>query len=294
MKNLWKAVPLVLTGSIVGVACSPSSGNSGATGGAVAAMGGTLVVAGGAPGVGGTPTSGGALITAGGAPVTAGGAPATTGGDAGTTGGDTGAGGAAAGVTCMGTSGDITTNYVDNGTICGYAYTAAWDTATVTPEEFDDTATSLCVTGSVPAEVPAVDDVAGVYPGLAIGFGVKEKGTTKETWIVAGTSITINAVIEGVNATDDGAIRFMFEPTTAPPATDEGSSIDVGYAYWLPAGTTFPVTVPFTDFTSLPWSGAGTAVTGKEVAKFAVQIGGREAGAQTITNFCLSSVTVNP
>lgn len=196
----------------------------------------------------------------------------------------------------MGTSGAIASNYVDNGTICGYAYTAAWDTATVTPEEYDDTATTLCATGSVPAEVPADAEggVTGVYPGLAIGFGVKEKNTTKETWIVTGTSITVDATIEGVNTTDDGAIRFMFEPTEAPPDTIDGASKDVGYAYWLPAGTTFPVTVPFTDFVSLPWSAAGTAVTGKEVVKFAVQIGGRETGPQTITNFCLNSVTVNP
>jgi hypothetical protein len=296
MKNSTKLVPLAICGTLISLACSPSSpvplpatGGTLSSGGTVSTGGTTLATGGLSVSTGGTVSSGGATSTGG--AVSSGGTETATGGAA------TASGGASA-ASCMGTSGAITSTYVDNGTICGYAFPAAWGGASTVPaEEFASGSTELCVTGSIPAEVAAAEAtggmpaVEGVYPGLSIGFGVQEIGSTKGTWTVAGTSITIDAVAEGANMTDAGALRVMFRPTEAP--ADAGASKDVGYAYWLPAGTTFPVTVEFSKFMSLPWSADGSSVVGKTVDQFSLQIGGRTTGAQTITNFCLKSVTVN-
>jgi hypothetical protein len=272
--------------AIAFAACAAPINNSddGGSGG-FAAVGGTGGGASGGAASGGTVGAGGGLNTGGGF-ITTGGAVGAGGsvGAGGTVGagGAVGAGGSAATVTCAGTAWSVTNGYVDNGTWCGYGFTASWDDAVVMPAMFGAGDNELCVTGSIPAEDPAA--TPPLYPGLMIGFDVKSDGTTDGTWPATGTGITVNYTATGT-ATDAGTIRVMVKTKTSP--TD-------GYSYWAPMGSSSgALTVKWSDLTDAPWEPASATKTmsaNEEVVQIGIQAGGRESGAQPSMTLCLDGV----
>ena len=224
--------------------------------------------------------TGGATSATGGATAATGGATTATGGATAATGGTTGS----TDVECSGSGWSVSNGYVDNGTWCGYAFTADWGTASVTPDEFgSETGDELCASGSIPAE----DPVEEVYPGFMIGFAVKSDGDVDQTWSASGTSgVSFDIVVAGASA-EAGAIRIMVKTTDGPSD---------GYSYWLPAGTgSGTISADWSDLTDMPWDpGAGEAMSASdEVEQVGVQIGGREDGPQTISNFCITGASVN-
>jgi len=250
---------------------SPDGGGS--TGGAVSSSGGAIGSSGGAVGVGGVaPGVGGVAPGVGGAGPGVGGTAPGVGGTAPGVGGTAPGSGGASTLACTGAA--TASGYMDNGTLCGYAWTATnMEGETIDPPCgtagpcFD---TMICADATIPANADPV------YTGVMIGWNVAQANgaTATQTWNATGAGITVNFV--------------------APAATGETRVIiqSGGTDYCAPMAAS-GVALTWSDFTVSCWEAGGTAFTaGSPITAIAVQINGA-ATAQTVSGFCLNGVTVN-
>ncbi len=232
---------------------------------------------------GATMGSGGGVGTGGVVQASSGGAPAGSGGSLGSGGALTGSGGAlagsggavAAGVTCTSAAGFVANNgYGDNGSMCGFAWTTAWDTATITPPCgtagpcFEDQGAELCGTGDVPASADPL------YPGMMIGWNAAQgpEGGAIGTWTATGTGLTPTFTTTGT-----GQVRVVIQ---------SGAS---DYC----ANATSGSPIPWSGFTIGCWEAGGAAFSaGMPVTAVAVQLNSTET-AQTGVSLCLDGITVN-
>jgi len=229
-------------------------------GGAVVGAGGAVVGAGGAL-VG----AGGALVGAGGAVVGAGGAVV-------------GAGGAvSSGPGCSAAAFTVSNkNYADNGTFCGYAWTATnKEGETIDPPCGTGEA---CFDGELCAEVtiPANDTEGGVYTGVMIGWSIAQSASgTEGTFKDGFTSIKPTFTKTGLT----GEVRVLVQSSNKD---------------YCVAAATSGTALSFDDFTEGCWEGGDMnplpATT--PLKAIAIQVNGA-ATAQTGT-LCLTGLTVTP
>lgn len=269
----WSLGTVALFGVIA--ACSPTisdpgvDGSGGSGNATQQGSGGTTLPqgSGGAP----SPGSGGAPVVpgAGGAPVVpgAGGAPVVP-----------GAGGSAVdtGPICGDPAATmIAGGYINNGTICGFAWTATnGEGETIEPPcgtngacFTDDT---ICASGTIPAN----DAAANSYTGIMIGINAQQKSdnSVESTWTASG-SVGLTWTAGGAT----GEARILIQTA--------------GGDYCVPnakSGTAYPITM----FVKECWEGgdqtpALTAATA--VKAIALQINGADT-AQTFTNLCITDI----
>jgi hypothetical protein len=185
-------------------------------------------------------------------------------------------------VTCTGAP--TLDGYMDNGTMCGYAWTAQNKTAagaeiagqTIEPPCGTGgvcfTGSTICATGSIPAN----DAASEIYSGIMIGWNVAQASgaTTSSTYAATGTGITVNYTATGAT----GQVRVILKAGSAE--------------YCAPA--TSGVAIPWSSFKTECWGTTGTALpSGAAISQLMVQINGSDTAAQTVTNFCIDSVTNN-
>lgn len=189
---------------------------------------------------------------------------------------NTGAGGTVAGpANCTGTTFSPVEGFADNGTLCGYAWTATnGQGETIDPPCGTAgpcfTGSTLCATASIPANADPV------YTGVMIGWNVgQESGAASAgTWTATGTGLTVNYTATGAT----GEVRIIIQSG--------------GSDYCAPMASSGQM-IPWSGFTQSCWQAGGAAFTaGSPVTAVAVQINGADM-AQTVSNFCLDSVTVN-
>ena len=253
---------------LVWLGCSSASVTPGGTGGATGNSGGAVGNSGGATG-----NSGGAAPGSGGvAPGSGGAAPGSGGAAPGSGGAAPGSGGGSTTIECTGAA--TASGYMDNGTLCGYAWTASnMEGETITPPCgsagpcFEDT---LCADATIP---PNADPV---YTGVMIGWNVAQASgaSTTQTWTSSGAGITVNFA--------------------APAATGEVRVIiqSGGTDYCAPMVTS-GTALTWSDFATECWGTTGTPFTvGSPITAIAVQINGSDA-EQTVSGFCLNSVAMN-
>lgn len=185
-------------------------------------------------------------------------------------------------IMCAGTAWGVDNGYVDNGTWCGYGYTAAWDGAMVMPATFEGL-TELCASGATNGM-----EADPSYPGLEVGFGVKQHMTeagNESSWPISSTGITIDFTATG--ATGDGAVVIKL----GIPGTTASS-----YAVRLTAAqaSSGSVTLTWSEFNTAPWDGSGMSpAAGTEISQIAVQVRATAEAAQTVSSLCINSVTLN-
>jgi len=241
-------------------------GQSAATGGA----GQTDVF----PGSGGAP-----LAETGGSAAASGGAanPGVGGSNIGTGGTNAGTGGGSNNlpVNCSGSGFTPVNGYVDNGTLCGFAWTATNGEGEVIDPPCGSSncfvGSTLCTSGTIPAEVADVS-----YPGVMLGWSVAQsKEGGKETWTASGAGITVDFTTGGAT----GQARVMVQ------------SGGIDYCAVAKSGTA----IPWSQFAVGCWEGGPNSpafTAGKEVDAIVVQLNSAPA-LQTFTDFCLTSVTNN-
>jgi len=246
------------------------TGGAGNTGGAVGNTGGVVGNTGGvATGSGGVATGSGGVATGSGGVATGSGGVAT-----GSGGVATGTGGGSTTVECTGAA--TMDGYLDNGQMCGYAWTATNDQGeTITPPCGDDTCfmgATVCATANLPANVPADE----VYTGVMIGWNVAQASgsSTNSTWTSSGTGLTPTFTITGAT----GVVRLLVKSG----GTDYCSEATSGVA------------IPWGSFKTECWGTTGTALAvGAPVTAVMLQVNGDDAAAQPAVEMCLTSVTVN-
>jgi hypothetical protein len=140
---------------------------------------------------------------------------------------------------------------------------------------FEDGGTSLCATGSIPANDPDALDADGepapIYTGVMIGINAADEG---DTWTSTGSGITVTFDTGGATAGDVRVLVKVGETDYCSPATS-GAALSWG------------------DFTVGCWEPGGAALPASAAIKsFMVQINGAET-AQTFTDFCVSDIVVN-
>lgn len=261
----WSVIALGAIG--IGSACSPavsgddptlnsSSGGQGqvdtGSGGLVFGMpsGGSVGAASG----GATSSSGGAVGTSSGGAVSV-----SSGGAAGTT------------VECKATAFGITGGYVDNGTICGYGWTATnGTTETIDPPCGSGAcfmADDLCTSGTL----TATDTTAMTYTGVMIGINAKADAKGKSTWSAAG-SIAVSWTAGGLT----GEARVMLQ---------------VGTTDYCIANAVSGMSYPISSFKTECWGATGTALAaGAAVDSIVVQYNGIDV-PEDFTDFCITGVT---
>ena len=251
---------------------------------------GSMNGTGGAPGVGGSVGTGGGVGSGGVATGTGGVATGTGGVATGTGGVATGTGGVATGTggsTAAACTGEpSTTSYMDNGTLCGFAWTAMnkAGTAEIPGQSIDPACTmsdgSDCFTGGVicaTAEIPANDAATEAYSGVMIGWNVAQarSGGAEGNWTSSGTGVTVTYTATG----GTGEVRVILQ------------SAGTDYCAIATSGTP----IPFSSFVKECWDGgAGTPTftVGSPVKALLLQLNGTDAAAQSVTSFCLDSVTM--
>ncbi len=260
----------------------------GGSGGAPAATGGGLG-SGGAPGSGGVPLgSGGAPLGSGGVHTGSGGVHLGSGGvPAGSGGVPAGSGGGGSTTVMCTTGGAETLNgYIDNGTMCGYAWTGMNKNAgaAIPGQSIDPpcgTATgAVCFTGATvcaTAEIPANDPPA--YSGVMIGWNVSQANgsDTAGTWNATGTGITVTFNDGGAT----GVVRVLVQSAGTDYCADAAAS---------------PATFTWAQFKKECYNATPGAAfaAGSPVTAIAVQVNGSDTAAQSLTDFCLTSVALNP
>jgi len=257
-----------------------SGGSPTGAGGAVVGAGGDIVGAGGdIVGAGGAVVgAGGGIVGAGGAVVGAGGAPVGAGGDiAGAGGAPAGAGGAGdAGPGCSAASFTVSNmSYIDNGTFCGYAWTAGYDGGEIEPPCPDSGGS--CFMGDIcaTANIPANDATEKVYPGVMIGWNVAQKssGGTVGNFTGDFSSITPTFTTSGVT----GEVRLVVQ------------SGNTDYCATAKSGTA----IPRSGFAKNCWDAAGSTPlpAGTPIKAILLQVNGSDA-AQPNAEFCLTDLKV--
>jgi len=261
---VWLGCSAASTNPITGTGGATGSGGSTGTGGFVTGTGGFVTGTGGVhTGTGGVVTGTGGIVTGTGGVVT------------GTGGVVAGTGGTSAGVECTGAT--TAEGYMDNGTLCGYAWTATNEKGeTIDPPCGTDggvcfTGATVCATATIPANDPPD------YTGVMIGWNVQQKSgaSSTSTWNATGTGITV-AFNDG-GAT--GVVRVIVQSANTDYCADAPSS---------------PATFTWSDFHKECYNspmGAAFAA-GSPITAIAVQVNGEDV-AQSLTNFCLTSVTNN-
>jgi len=197
-----------------------------------------------------------------------------------------GPGGTTSGTACTGEA--STTSYLDNGTLCGFTWTAMnkdGDNMDIAGQTIDPPCTmddgSDCFTGGTicaTATVPANDADTNAYSGVMIGWNVSQgsSGGAVGTWTSSGTGITVNYTATG----GTGEIRIILQS---------------GGTDYCAIATASGQSLPFSSFVKECWDGGvGTPAfsVGSPVKALLLQLNGTDA-AQTVTNFCLNSVTMN-
>ena len=163
-------------------------------------------------------------------------------------------------------------SYIDNGTFCGYAWTTAYDGASIDPPcpeaGGDCFAGEICAT----AEIPANEDP--VYPGVMIGWSVAQKssGGTVGTFTGTFTSITPTFTVTPAAA---GEVRIILK---------SGNS-----EYCAPASSGTPISA--STFAQECWSASPKPMpAGTPIKELMLQVNGADA-AQSV-EFCLTNLTV--
>lgn len=251
-----------------GMVFGTDSGGATGVGGAVAGIGGAVAGVGGA--VAGV---GGAVAGVGGAAAGAGGAVAGVGGATTSSGGAT-----SGGADCSASSFTVTDNHVDNGTLCGYAWTGFNDQdkegvtprATITPACGEDPCfegTSICASGTIPASADPV------YPGVMIGWSMQNTSGDETPWTSSGSGLSLTFATGGAT----GPTKITIE---------SGSKQYCAY-------TSSGVSVPWGDFTVDCWDAGGAAFSvGTEIDAIILQIDSIDT-AQTFSDFCLTGAATN-
>ena len=263
----WSVLALGAIG--IGSACSPAvsgqdpplNSSSGGQGQVDTGSGGLIF---------GMPSGGSVGAPSGGAASSSGGAVGTSSGGAqiGTSSG----GAAATAVECKATAFGITGGYVDNGTICGYGWTAT-NGATETVDPPCGTAgpcfmaDDLCTSGTL----PATDAATETYTGIMIGINAKADAKTKSTWSAAG-SIAVSWTAGGLT----GEARVMLQ--------------SAGTDYCI-ANAVSGMSYPISSFKTACWGTTGTALAaGAAIDSIVVQYNGTDVD-ETFTDFCITGVT---
>jgi len=258
--------------------CSSAvSGDGGGSGG------GTTdgATSGGAPSSGGVggPGSGGLPTGSGGVPGGSGGVPGGSGGVPGGAGGAPTGSGGGTGAACEATA--TNNGYMDNGTLCGYAWTAVNGEGEPIDPPCTTSDGSDCFMGATicaSAEIPANDPENSVYTGAMVGWNVGQpSGTsTAGTWVATGTGITVNYTATGAT----GEVRVMVQSGS----TDYCAVATSGQA------------IPWASFTKECWTGGAMSPAfsaGSPIKAIVVQVNGSDTAAQSVSALCLESVTVN-
>lgn len=263
----WSVLALGAIG--IGSACSPavsgedpplnsSSGGQGqvdtGSGGLVFGMpsGGSV----GAPSGGATSSGGSVGTSSGGAQI-----------------GTSSGGAAATAVECTAAAFGIKGGYVDNGTICGFGWTATNGAGeTIDPPCGSGacfTADELCTSGTL----PATDATTETYTGVMIGINAQTStdGKTKGTWSAAG-SIAVSWTAGGLA----GEARVMLQ---------------VGTTDYCIANAVSGMSYPISSFKTACWGTTGTALAaGAAIDSIVVQYNGTDVD-ETFTDFCITGVT---
>jgi len=263
----WSVLALGALG--IGAACSPAissnpdvitTGSGGTSNTTSGAGGGNLV----------STTSGGATSTTG-----SGGATVSQG--AGGTQVSQGAGGTTAGetISCMATAFTIGASaYVDNGTICGYPWTASNKQGEVIDPPCGTGAcfegTTICASGTLPATDPETETYTGVMIGVNAQTG---SDGTEGTWSATGK---IAVTWSGGGLT--GEARLMLQATDGDYCVANAKS-----------GTSYSIS----QFVQECWEGGAQApavAAGDEIKAIVVQYNGSTA-EETFTDFCITDIT---
>ncbi len=246
---------------------SSGGGPTYATTGGTTGTGGVVNTGtGGATGTGGVTSSGGTVGTGGTTPIGSGGVAGGTGG--------------AAAAACSASAFTVAAGYVDNGQICGYAWTAKFpetDAAvTIDPPcavgDGSDcfTGADLCTTATVPASTAE----PAYYPGVIIGVNAAQgsAGGTNGSWTATGAGLTAT-----FTAPAGASVRVVVKSGTSEYCADATSG----------------VAIPWAGFSVNCWeAGGATLSAGSPISQVMLQLNGG-AAAQTAVNFCLDNLTVN-
>lgn len=204
-----------------------------------------------------------------------------SGGNDGSGGRDNGSGGADPGPVC-GTDTEFTIEdgYVSNGSICGYAWTVAFNgDATIDPPCgetgvcFDTDA--ICASGTIPANDPTIDS----YPGIVIGMDAQSRRTDARggggTWSAAGS---LGMAWTAGGAT--GEARLLIQTASGDYCVPNARS-----------GQTYPLSA----FSKQCWEGGAQSpilTEGIAVQSIALQINGNDS-PQAFTDLCITNVINN-
>lgn len=256
----------------------PNAGGSGPAGGNTGAGGGITGNGGSTFGTGGSTFGNGGGGPGAGGTVGAGGTTAGAGGTVGAGGTTAGAGGGDAGPGCTATAFTVTNeSYIDNGTFCGYAWTAAYESGGATIEPPCPSAGGNCFMGDIcaTAVIPANDETEGVYPGVMIGWNVAQKasGGTEGNFTGTFSSITPTFTTTGVT----GEVRLVVQSGNTDYCASATSGTAIGRATFAKNCWDTAEAVP------LP---AGTPIK-----TILLQVNGATA-AQSSVEFCLTGLTV--
>lgn len=220
--------------------------------------------------------NGGSTFGNGGSTFGNGGAVGAGGTDAGAGGTAQGAGGADTGPGCTATAFTVSNmSYIDNGTFCGYAWTAAYESGGATIEPPCPSAGGNCFTGDIcaTAVIPANDPPD--YPGVMIGWNIAQKssGGTEGTFTGDFSSITPTFTTTGVT----GEVRLVVQSgnTDYCAAATSGKAISRG------------------TFAKSCWDDAEAVPlpAGTPIKTILLQVNGADA-AQPAVEFCLTGLTV--
>jgi hypothetical protein len=164
--------------------------------------------------------------------------------------------------------------FADNGTLCGYAWTATnGEGETIDPPCGSDACFTddICATGSLPAN----DADAGSYTGIMIGWNVAqaEGSSSSSSWKATGAGITVSYT---KNAAATGEVRVMVQAggkDFCAPDVASGTSLD------------------WSDFSVECWEGGDQSpklTAGTEIDAIAIQLNG-DTAAQDY-ELCLTDV----
>jgi len=171
----------------------------------------------------------------------------------------------------------IASGYVNNGEICGFAWTATNGVGeTIDPpcgtEGVCFTENTICASGEIPAIVPATDTEEGKYSGVMIGIDAQTSSEETSTWTASG-SFGMKWTAGGTT----GEARLLIQTAGGDYCVANAKS-----------GTTYSIS----EFVKECWDGGKqspplTAATA--VKAVALQINGDDT-AQTFSDLCVTEL----
>ncbi len=175
---------------------------------------------------------------------------------------------------CSASSFTVDDAYADNGTLCGYAFSATFDGGMITPNCGSGSCfegSALCASAMLPPE-----DEGVAYPGVLIGWNVAQStdGGPPQTWTVSGTGITVDYTATGATQPARLVVRS-------------------GGTDYCADAVTSGVAVPWSSFATECWAPGGTSLSvGAPISNLVLQLNATNS-TQNVTQFCLDDVVVN-